>query len=94
VLQDNPNWVVVETWDELYEGTGICRTVEYGDMYINLTGQFSQLFHALPLPTSLDEFIPKIPGVAFLCVVISVVGVGIWQWKKTQAKAGNREPNG
>lgn len=56
VLAWNPNWVVVETWNELHEGTSICRTVEYGDTYINVTANFSQQFHQLPTPVS-----PKIP---------------------------------
>ncbi len=46
----NPNWIALETWNEMHEGTSICRTDEYGDLYINETGEFSTTFHALALP--------------------------------------------
>ena len=36
-IADAPNWIVIETWNEIFEGTGICRTVEYGRyLYPNL----------------------------------------------------------
>ena len=38
--------VVIETWDEMHEGSGICETVEYGRKYIDLTRHFADLFHS------------------------------------------------
>ncbi|MFQ6041785.1 MAG: DUF5010 domain-containing protein, partial [Candidatus Poribacteria bacterium] len=38
------NIVVIETWNELHEGTDICETKEYGRQYIDLTAQFSRRF--------------------------------------------------
>jgi hypothetical protein len=46
--------VVIETWDELHEGTDICPTVEYGDQYLTETARYIKAFknpqEAPPLP--------------------------------------------
>jgi hypothetical protein len=39
------NLVVIETWNELHEGTDICESKEYGRQYIELTAKYSRLFH-------------------------------------------------
>ncbi|GAB4324070.1 MAG: hypothetical protein Kow0069_29460 [Promethearchaeota archaeon] len=44
----DPNWIVVETWNEFHEGSVICRTREFGDAYLNVTAQYSAQFHASP----------------------------------------------
>jgi hypothetical protein len=36
--------VMVETWNELHEGTDICHTKEYGRKYIEMTSKYAQLF--------------------------------------------------
>jgi len=36
-----PKIAVVETWNELHEGTGICETREYGRTYIELTRRYA-----------------------------------------------------
>ncbi|HMF30732.1 MAG TPA: hypothetical protein VKK79_04925 [Candidatus Lokiarchaeia archaeon] len=87
VLQGNPNWVVVETWNELFEGTGICRTQEYSDTYINLTGQFSTQFHALPFQSPGAVFLASNPGIFLIAIVGIVALVGIWQSKKMPISA-------
>jgi hypothetical protein len=38
--------MVVETWNELGEGSGILETQEYGRQYIDLTRKYADLFHA------------------------------------------------
>ncbi|MHB0998297.1 MAG: DUF5010 domain-containing protein [Armatimonadota bacterium] len=38
--------LVVETWNELHEGTDICDTKEYGRKYIEMTRHYADLFHA------------------------------------------------
>ncbi len=39
-----PNMVMVETWNELHEGTDICETREYGRQYIELTLKYVSQF--------------------------------------------------
>jgi len=41
-LESEKNIIVLETWNELHEGTDICETREYGREYINLTAEFSR----------------------------------------------------
>ncbi|MBM4001016.1 MAG: hypothetical protein FJ297_15995 [Planctomycetes bacterium] len=36
--------VLVETWNELHEGTEVCDTKEYGRQYIELTAKYARLF--------------------------------------------------
>lgn len=36
--------VLVETWNELHEGTDVCETREYGRQYIELTAKYAELF--------------------------------------------------
>lgn len=38
------NIVMVETWNELHEGTDICETKEYGRKYIELTKKYADMF--------------------------------------------------
>ena len=39
-----PSIVMVETWNELHEGTDICETREYGRQYIEMTAQYAAQF--------------------------------------------------
>jgi hypothetical protein len=43
-LRRPSNFVMIETWNELHEGTEICETKEYGRQYIELTRKYSDLF--------------------------------------------------
>ncbi|MFO1053818.1 MAG: DUF5010 domain-containing protein [Planctomycetota bacterium] len=36
-VQAKPDLVLIETWDEMHEGTEVCRTQETGDLYLRLT---------------------------------------------------------
>ena len=38
--------VMVETWNELHEGTDICETREYGRQYIEITAEYATRFRA------------------------------------------------
>jgi hypothetical protein len=38
--------VIVETWNELHEGTDVCDTVEYGRKYIELTAEYAARYKA------------------------------------------------
>jgi len=49
--------VLIETWNEMHEGTDICQSKEYGRKYLELTRQYAQIFktkvalqHRKPLP--------------------------------------------
>ncbi|MHB0998159.1 MAG: sugar-binding protein [Armatimonadota bacterium] len=37
LMTKNPNWVVVDGWNELHEGSDILLSREYGDRYVSLT---------------------------------------------------------
>ncbi len=41
---ERPNIVMIETWNELHEGTDICETREYGRQYIDMTAKYSVMF--------------------------------------------------
>lgn len=45
-LQARPRLVILETWSELHEGTGLCETLEDGRFYIDLTRRYSDLLRA------------------------------------------------
>jgi hypothetical protein len=39
-----PSIVMIETWNELHEGTDICPSREYGDRYVNLNARYADMF--------------------------------------------------
>ncbi|MCA9444513.1 MAG: DUF5010 domain-containing protein, partial [Candidatus Omnitrophica bacterium] len=39
-LRSGAPLTVIETWNELHEGTEICPTVEYGDQYLQMTARY------------------------------------------------------
>lgn len=53
-LQARPRLVVIETWSELHEGTGICESLEDGRFYLDLTRHYSDIFKARKLPVQED----------------------------------------
>jgi hypothetical protein len=53
-LQAQPRLIIIETWSELHEGTGICETLEDGRFYIDLTRHYSDIFKADGLPARSD----------------------------------------
>jgi len=56
VLASGRHFVVVETWNELHEGTDICNTREYGRTYIDMTAEFAA---KLKLPVKFFSFQPR-----------------------------------
>jgi hypothetical protein len=44
-LKRRAHVVLVETWNELHEGTEVCDTQEFGRQYIDLTAKYAELFH-------------------------------------------------
>jgi hypothetical protein len=53
-LQARPRLIIVETWNEVHEGTGICETLEDGRFYIDLTRRYSDILKAKRAPTGDD----------------------------------------
>lgn len=48
-------WVVVETWNELYEGSGVAETLEWGRYYVYATATYSAAFkRGEPIPVAAD----------------------------------------
>jgi hypothetical protein len=37
--------LVIETWNELHEGSGICESIEFGRYYLELTRELAEKFH-------------------------------------------------
>jgi len=56
VLGSGRHLAVIETWNELHEGTDICQTREYGRQYIELTADFARKFKQ---PTKFFAFEPQ-----------------------------------
>lgn len=49
VLAQKPRLVLLETWNEMHEGTDICETIETGSQYLNLTAEYvRKLKHGEP----------------------------------------------
>ena len=46
--------MIIETWNELHEGTGICETLEDGRYYIDLTRHFTDLLRSGAEPSQPD----------------------------------------
>ena len=40
VMASNPNWVEAYTWNEWWENTHIEPSVNYGDLYLQITGEY------------------------------------------------------
>ena len=53
-LQAQPRLVIIETWSELHEGTGICESLEDGRFYIDLTRRYTDMFKKGTPPTDAD----------------------------------------
>jgi hypothetical protein len=54
-------WVAIETWNELYEGTAIAETAEWGRRYIDATATYSRAFkrgRPIALPAGCPEHDP------------------------------------
>jgi hypothetical protein len=45
-LAHRPELVLIETWNEMHEGTEICRTIETGTRYLDLTRTWTKRFKA------------------------------------------------
>jgi hypothetical protein len=43
-MDPRPNMIHIETWNELFEGTGICETQDFGRQYIDISARMSRRF--------------------------------------------------
>jgi len=43
-MEQNPNWIMICSWNEWHEGSEIEPSVEYGDFYLKLTRQYANKF--------------------------------------------------
>ncbi len=80
-------WIHVETWNELFEGTGIAWAQEYGYEWIDVTREMADVFHSqsgmVPPPSvDLAEIVLPLLGFGALCVW----GVQIFRRKRDPIK--------
>ncbi len=47
-IKSKPDWVLITSWNEWYEGSEIEPSMEFGDKYAKLTGEFAPRFVASP----------------------------------------------
>ena len=45
-IKARPDWVLITSWNEWHEGTEIEPSIEYGDQYLKLTGEYARRFLA------------------------------------------------
>jgi hypothetical protein len=46
-VMSGTSWLLLETWNELWEGTAIAETEETGRTYLGITARYTALFHQL-----------------------------------------------
>ena len=70
-------FVHVETWNELFEGTGIAWSQEYGFEWIDLTGQMADMFHSMNgyNPYTQLNLVTIIATLGALIAMVSIVGI-------------------
>ncbi len=78
--------VLIETWNELHEGTDICDSKEFGRQYIELTEKYAKLFrdHALlpktgPFANSIEVEWDAERTSETLGITIKNDGDGLWE---------------
>ncbi len=60
VMISKPQWVLVTSWNEWHEGSEIEPSLEFGDLYLNLTALYYGLFESGRLTPRMEERIREI----------------------------------
>ena len=53
-VMSGTSWLLLETWNELWEGTAIAETEEAGRTYLGITARYTALFHQLSAERARD----------------------------------------
>jgi len=62
VMVSKPQWVLVTSWNEWHEGSEIEPSLEFGDLYLNLTALYYRLFESGRFTPRLEERMQEISG--------------------------------
>jgi hypothetical protein len=91
VLSKSPDWLIIDGWNELHEGSEICPSSEYGDQYVSATKLGLIKFNGMRAYDAryLKHNIPTImlPG-AIYQATITVKNVGTKPWYQGVFLAG------
>ena len=55
-VMSGTRWLLLETWNELWEGTAIAETEETGRTYLGITARYTSLFHQLGAERARDSW--------------------------------------
>lgn len=78
LLEKGCNWIALDTWNEFHEGTQMCRTIEHGDTFINLAGEWSERFHTAPPAPPIKLFFMEQPAIFIIIWALGVLGWAAW----------------
>jgi hypothetical protein len=56
-VMSGTSWLLLETWNELWEGTAIAETEETGRAYLGITARYAALFHQLGRERARDGWV-------------------------------------
>lgn len=64
VLNLNPDWVLITSFNEWHEGSEIEPSVEHGDRYLKITAEYARRFHQLEPPPRMAPPLTALPAQA------------------------------
>jgi hypothetical protein len=69
-------WIHVETWNELFEGTGVAYAQEYGYTWIDATREMADKFHEI---TSYNPLL-HINPINLIIPIVGFIGICVWEF--------------
>jgi hypothetical protein len=83
-IMGRSKWIVIEVWNEYHEGNDISYSVEYGNLYMNLTRQLISDFKAMPYQDwrEIDTYI----GIGVGVGIASIAGIVFTRKSKPETK--------
>jgi hypothetical protein len=60
IMLSQPDWVLITSWNEWHEGSEIEPSLEFGDLYLNLTQEYYDLFESGEVTPRLEARIAEI----------------------------------